>query len=219
MVLAITTSYNAVNVYYSRKQLIDVPLNPGLKLALWPQVVRDALYTINTWLTDGYLVSELSTISSLLIIEPNHNQLFRCFIVWSGPWQYFVIILPVLLYLASVSCSVALLVFSGSPGSTYSTEIVQAFGTSNWSISLALNAGLTALIACRLIYYRKRIQRVLGPKHGSVYGAILAISIECSLLYASFALLQLVFFVTNSELSSVFFAMEGGIQVSVFFAA
>lgn len=56
-VLAITTAYNAVNIYYSRKQLIDSPLNPGLKLALWPQVVRDALYTINTWLTDGYLVS------------------------------------------------------------------------------------------------------------------------------------------------------------------
>ena len=55
-VLAITTLYDAVGINYTQKIVIDAPSNAGFELSWWPQVVQDATYVVNTWLTDGYLV-------------------------------------------------------------------------------------------------------------------------------------------------------------------
>lgn len=56
--LCITTVYMGVALNYAQKQLIDDPTDPDL-LSVWPQVVVDSAYSINTWLTDAYLVRPL----------------------------------------------------------------------------------------------------------------------------------------------------------------
>ena len=56
--VCITTIYDGVAINYARTLLIDNPTSPDL-LSTWPQVVVDSAYTVNNWLTDGYLVSFL----------------------------------------------------------------------------------------------------------------------------------------------------------------
>ncbi|KAJ8514883.1 hypothetical protein ONZ45_g7629 [Pleurotus djamor] len=191
--LCVTTIYMGVALNYSQKSLIDNPTDPGL-LAIWPQVVVDSTFSINTWCTDAFL-------------------LYRCYVVWMGPLQIPVMILPVLIYTASVATSVALLVFSSHPGASYSSDLVQAFGASNWSLSLALNIILTLLISGRLLWHRARIQKVIGHRHGQVYTTIMAISIESAALYAAFEIIVLAVFLTNNPTENVFFPVAGNIQV------
>ncbi|EJD00137.1 uncharacterized protein FOMMEDRAFT_170153 [Fomitiporia mediterranea MF3/22] len=191
--LCITTAYIGVTMNYAQKQLIDQPLTHD-PISVWPQVLRDVLYSINTWLTDAYL-------------------LHRCFIVWNGHFQFPVLFFPMLVYLGSVATSITLLVFTAAPGATYSTRLVQVFGISNWSLSLALNVIVTILIAGRLLWHRSRVRSVLGHNHGQIYTDILVISIESAALYAVFELLVLATFVTNNPTESTFFAIEGIIQV------
>ncbi|KAL5523282.1 hypothetical protein ACEPAF_1549 [Sanghuangporus sanghuang] len=193
--LCITTVYMGVALNYAQKQLIDDPTTPDL-LSVWPQVVVDSAYSINTWLTDAYL-------------------LYRCFIVWSGDFQIVILFVPILVYLGSVATSITLLIFTANPGASYSSHLVQVFGTANWSLSLALNAIVTILIATRLLWYRSRVRKALGNGHGQVYMSILAISIESAALYAAFELIVLVTFLTNSATENTFFPMTGNIQVIV----
>ncbi|THH03571.1 hypothetical protein EW145_g6170 [Phellinidium pouzarii] len=191
--LCVTTIYMGVAINYSQHQIIDDPTSPDL-LSVWPQVVVAAAYTVNTWFTDGYL-------------------LYRCYVIWTGHFQMLVMILPVLTYLGSIGTSIANVVFTANPGSTYSSHLVQVFGTANWSLSLSLNVMLTGLIAGRLLRYRAKLRKVLGPNHGKVYTNILAISVESAALYAIFEIMVLVTFLKNSPTENVFFPMTGNIQV------
>lgn len=133
--------------------------------------------------------------------------------VWSGDFQTLILFLPSLVYLGSVATSITLLVFAANPGASYSSHLVQVFGTANWSLSLALNAIVTILIATRLLWYRSRVRKALGNGHGQVYMSILAISIESAALYAAFELIILATFLTNSATENTFFPMTGNIQV------
>lgn len=212
LLLCITTIYMGVAVNYSQKQIIDDPTSPDL-LSVWPQIVVNATYSINNWLTDAYLVSTstLGIASCFITIDLRSTQLYRCYIIWSE--TYSVLILPCLIYLGSVACAIALLVFAANPGAMYSSHTVQVFGTANWTLSLSLNVIVTVLIAGRLIYYRTRLREVLGPNHGKVYTTILAITVESAALYAIFELMALVAFLTNSPTENVFFPMLGNVQV------
>ena len=133
--------------------------------------------------------------------------------IWAGAYNNLVLILPIAVYLAAVACSIALLVFTSNPGAMYSTRIVQVFGTASWSLSLSLNVIVTILIAGRLVFYRRRLRKVLGSNHGRVYMTILAITVESAALYAIFELIVLVTFLTNSATENVFFPMLGNVQV------
>lgn len=46
-----------VAVNYAQVLIVDDPTSPDL-LSVWPQVVVDSAYTVNNWLTDGYLVND-----------------------------------------------------------------------------------------------------------------------------------------------------------------
>lgn len=57
VLVCITTVYMGVAVNYAQVLIVDDPTSPDL-LSVWPQVVVDSAYTINNWLTDGYLVKD-----------------------------------------------------------------------------------------------------------------------------------------------------------------
>ena len=149
------------------------------------------------------------TVSYLLTISI--AQLYRCYIIWTE--SYYILILPGIVYLGSVGCAIALLVFAANPGAMYSSHTVQVFGTASWTLSLSLNVIVTVLIAGRLLYYRSRLREILGPNHGKVYTTIIAITVESAAIYAVFELMALVAFLTNSPTKNVFFPMLGNVQV------
>jgi hypothetical protein len=92
--------------------------------------------------------------------------------------------------------------------------------TVNWtipyfSLSLALNILVTIAIVARLLLYRHRITRALGPAHGSQYAGIATMIIESAAIYSSFSLLFLIPFALNNPISAIFLQALGNVQVSL----
>ena len=73
--------------------------------------------------------------------------------------------------------------------------------------STIVNIILAALIVFRLIYHRRRIQKVLGPEHGSPYSNIMTMCIESSaLIVISSGLLTILTF-TLMDAASVMYLL------------
>ena len=82
-------------------------------------------------------------------------------------------------------------------------------------MSLSLNISMTIAICARLLFYRRRITRVLGPNHGTQYTSVAAMIVESSFLYSAFALLFLIPFALNNPIQNAFIQLMGEIQVSI----
>ena len=82
-------------------------------------------------------------------------------------------------------------------------------------MSLSLNISMTIAICARLLYYRRRITRVLGPNHGTQYTSVAAMIVESSFLYSAFALLFLIPFALDNPIQNAFIQLMGEIQVSI----
>lgn len=80
-------------------------------------------------------------------------------------------------------------------------------------MSLALNVIVTLLIVGRLLHFRRRIVRALGPDHVSTYANIVSILVESASLYSVFALLFLVPFGLGNNLGNVFLQTVSQVQV------
>jgi hypothetical protein len=74
---------------------------------------------------------------------------------------------------------------------------------------------MTIAICARLLIYRKRVAKVLGPRHGTEYTSVAAMIVESSLLYSVFALLFLIPFALNNEIQNVFLQLMGEVQVTL----
>ena len=82
-------------------------------------------------------------------------------------------------------------------------------------MSLSLNISMTVAICARLLFYRRRITKVLGPNHGTQYTSVAAMIVESSFLYSAFALLFLIPFALNNPIQNAFIQLMGEIQVSI----
>ena len=74
---------------------------------------------------------------------------------------------------------------------------------------------LTLAICIRLLFYRRKVASVLGPKHGTQYTTVAAIIVESAVLYSGFALLFLIPFLLDSPIQNVFMQPMGELQVSI----
>ena len=70
-------------------------------------------------------------------------------------------------------------------------------------------------ICAQLVFYRRRVTKVLGPKHGTQYISVAAMIVESSFLYSAFALLFLIPFALNNPIQNAFIQLMGEIQVSM----
>jgi hypothetical protein len=73
------------------------------------------------------------------------------------------------------------------------------------------------MIVSSLLFYRWKVNRVLGAGHGAQYLSLAAMLIESAALYATWALLFLIPFMLNNPISEVFLQALGQVQVSRFF--
>ena len=94
-----------------------------------------------------------------------------------------------------------------------------AAGNINWTLpylstAVALNVVVTAMIATRLLLYRRRVVSVLGGKHGRHYISVAAMVIESAALYSAFALLFIIPFAINNSIANTFLQALSEVQVS-----
>jgi len=125
--------------------------------------------------------------------------LYRFLYIWN--WNYYLLVIPSLIYLATIALSIVNLIWlSLRPSNVPWISMSTAF----WSLSLALNLILTLAIAGRLLYLRSRIRDVIGPQHSTIYISMSSILIESAALYSVAAILFLVVCNINTNLNMVF---------------
>ncbi|CDO72008.1 hypothetical protein BN946_scf184943.g43 [Trametes cinnabarina] len=188
----IQTIYFVAGSKWSEIEFVESTENPGVfasELSSRLSILKDTCYTVVIWLADGFI-------------------LYRAVIIYTG--QLYFVILPALLYLASIATGIGLLVETAKPGAMFGQTPIIDFGTPFWSISVAMNVLTTLLIAARLVY-RRKIFYPTDNKHPRypAYGPEVAIFLESAALYAICSIIYIPMFVKNIPLQFPFSALLG----------
>ncbi|KAJ7776910.1 hypothetical protein DFH07DRAFT_911796 [Mycena maculata] len=132
-----------------------------------------------THLLDGAdTIFILSDFASQLIL------IFRCYLVWGK--TVWVIILPLLIACASVSCglSVVGLVLKTSPTASQAPAAIVPIGTASFALSLCLNFIVSSLIVGRIWWMtRESHLRSDDPRSKTTVSQAMAIVVESGLLF------------------------------------
>ncbi|KAF6746539.1 hypothetical protein DFP72DRAFT_973352 [Ephemerocybe angulata] len=181
---------------------LEYPLYPGGPLG-WEfdhynhpvMNLGNAAFTMTGWFADGFMM-------------------YRCYVVYSQKSRIWtVLILPGLLYVASITTGILLLTQTSLPKESLFSQI--NFALTNFSIVASLHILLTLLILGRLLIHRLQIQKIMGGDSGSLsmYTSVSSILIESSALYSTFALLFIVPFALGHPLAQFSLAMLAIVQV------
>jgi hypothetical protein len=155
-------------------------------------------YVVANWLADGMVIYRY------MVIYRSSPQ----FSLWV------VMVIPVLAYFTSISLGVVWLIQISSPAdSPWKSNNAINFTAPYFWMSLSLNIAMTIAICARLLIYRRRVSKVLGPRHGTEYTSVAAMIVESSLLYSVFALLFLIPFALNNAIQNVFLQLLGEVQI------
>ncbi|KAJ8519043.1 hypothetical protein ONZ45_g3971 [Pleurotus djamor] len=136
--------------------------------------------------------------------------LYRVFVVWGKNW--YIVTLPVLMYLASTALSVCVAIQAAKPHSSLWAGKTFDYGVPFWSISMTLNILLTVLLVARLLYARHKIRSALGPTYGQTYTDIVAITIEAALPYALVCLVFIILYAMKNTAEILFNPMMLQVQ-------
>ncbi|KAF5331194.1 hypothetical protein D9611_013153 [Ephemerocybe angulata] len=182
---------------------IDYPLYPGGPFT-WQMehynhpviVMGNVAFTMTAWLADGFMI-------------------YRCYIVYTleERWRCYILLGPILLYLASLATGILLLVQSAIPQSSLFSQV--NIGLAYFTIAAALNVVITGLISTKLITHRIRMQKILGgePNAFGVYTSLTTILVESSALYAGFFLMFVIPFAVDHPAAKLFLPMLAQVQV------
>ncbi|KAL4261200.1 hypothetical protein AB1N83_006841, partial [Pleurotus pulmonarius] len=132
LLFSFNTVFVAMNMHNSRLAYIDhddFPGGPALftlsRYSTAIAVVPNAAFILSNWLADGLL-------------------LYRTKVIWQN--QLWILILPVIMYLASISMGIMTIFQSSRPDASLWTSVTVDFGLPYFSISVSLNVLLTLLI-------------------------------------------------------------------------
>ncbi|KAF7290014.1 hypothetical protein HMN09_01306200 [Mycena chlorophos] len=207
MMFLLSTLYIAGELKFTQQAFIDDRNIPG-----GPSAYENVMYNLPIDMLSNVTLVLLAGMCDII-------NVWRCSIIYRGsrvPW-YYVIALPMIMYIASLVLGILWLKEVSSPGSSP----YDAMGT-NWTIpyltmSLALNIIVTLLIVGRLLVCRARINRALGRSHGAHYTSLAAMIVESAAMYSAFALLFLVPFslatTTSTAISQMFLQALSPMQV------
>jgi hypothetical protein len=98
------------------------------------------------------------------------------------------------------------------PGISLRSQISVNLAIPYWSISIALNLGITACIAARLLYMRYQTRQVIDGS-GAEYVSVTAMLVESAALYSTNGLLFLITYAINSPAQNLFLPILGQTQV------
>jgi len=117
--------------------------------------------------------------------------MFRCYLVWDR--SKLVMIFPVLIYCASVVCSIF----------TVITSAALNFTLPYFGLSTGLNLFLTIMICGKLLWARKSIMVVLGKEHAKLYTSVAAMIVESALLNAVVSTVSIVLVAVVSTAANI----------------
>jgi len=148
-------------------------------VAVWYQTMGTASSVILNLLTDGLLI-------------------YRCLVVWNN---YYVLVFPCFLWVASLGLGVAELYASGTPSGDFFTGLAEDIGVAYYSTSIGLNVVVTSLICGRVLRLNMAMRTDPRLKHSARYAGTIPIIVESALPYTLFGIAFLVSYGIGSSTS------------------
>ncbi|THV07092.1 hypothetical protein K435DRAFT_644058 [Dendrothele bispora CBS 962.96] len=140
--------------------------------------------------------------------------LWRLFIIYkTSLYRIPIMILPALLFLASLSMSIVTIINSTRPDSSFWSTVSVKFALAYYSLTMAFTVVSTVLMISRLLLFRRRFRAVLGREHAGQYTNIAALLIESSALYSLWTILFVGLYIVNHPVQYVFLASLAEVQI------
>ncbi|KAF8167189.1 hypothetical protein B0H34DRAFT_4215 [Crassisporium funariophilum] len=116
--------------------------------------------------------------------------LYRLYVIYGS--NIWVVVFPILAYLAAFSLAIIELVLAGKPGGDFFHGQTINFGTPYYTITICLNIIVTILICARLIKLGKAVSKALGKESARMYTSVASMLIESAAPYSLVGIMFLI---------------------------
>ncbi|KAG9311427.1 hypothetical protein JVU11DRAFT_8540 [Chiua virens] len=180
-------------------------------------ISTEAFFTEKMWILDSSYPSgpdqywkdnssvwymDLGTTAAVLLqLVTDALMIYRCRIIWNS---YRAIVIPIILWLASLVLGVLVDWTSSSPGGDFFAGISSQLGFAYYTVGVVLNSILTCMICYRIVRHGKEVQRCLGREYATLYFSVVMLIIESVLPYTVSGVAWLVTLGMGSKTSIVF---------------
>ncbi|KAF8556744.1 hypothetical protein OG21DRAFT_551315 [Imleria badia] len=188
MVFSITVWVATQAIFGQRMWLLDSGF-PGGPFAYWKA-------NLSVWYMDWSTVEVI-----ILQLMTDALMIYRCRMIWNS---FRVVIVPVILWLATLTLGVLVAWANSFPGEDFHTGLSDQLSLAYWSVSVFLNTTLTCMICYRVMRHGKMVQEHLGHEYASLYFAVVTIVVESVLPYTLSGIAFLVSLGVGSPTSSAF---------------
>ncbi|KAH8078065.1 hypothetical protein BXZ70DRAFT_689954 [Cristinia sonorae] len=184
LLFVLVTIDMATNAVWGEIMWIDKREDPGVltfimeDLSVWYQIMGSTTVVIMVLMGDALL-------------------LYRLFIIWGS--NYWVVLLPGLVYCATLALGILELVSAFKPGGWFFSGKAVNFGTPYYSITVSMNVIITSLICGRLFYLSRQVRQALGKENAKLYTSIAAMLIESAAPYTAMGILFLPFYAKGNN--------------------
>ncbi|KAF5382519.1 hypothetical protein D9615_003080 [Tricholomella constricta] len=198
VLFSLGTVFVAMNARNSELAYIDYRGFPGGPLAFTFSrystaivVIPNAAFILANWLADGFL-------------------LFRCKVIWGD--KYWVLILPVLMFLGSIAMGILTIFQSSRPNASLWSAVTVDFALPYFSLSASLNILFLPLLMSFRLHLHHRMTRKKGLGSAIPYASV-GILVESSALYAVSSLLFIATYGANNGASALFLPILSQTQI------
>jgi len=160
-----------------------VPMYIGTQTSVWYQTMGSTSVVMMIFMGDALL-------------------LYRLFIIYGS--NYLVVAVPILAYIAAFSLAIIELVLAGKPDGNFFHGKVINFGVPYYSLTIALNVVVTALICGRLWKLGSAVSKALGRDSARMYTSVASILIESAAPYSLVGIMFLVPYARGSGTAIAF---------------
>lgn len=216
VVYGITMNYlNTSNLFNRTRRRFFALYSTALLLLLTIDISCNAVWGELLWIqgrnhqggVEGWFVEEVSvwyqTLGSTSVVAMiflgDALLLHRLYVIWNGNW--WIMIFPVLAYLAGFALAIIELVIAGKPGGDFFGGRTINFGTPYYTITIGLNIFVTILISVRLLRLSKAISQVLGRDSSRMYTNVVAILAESAAPYSLVGIMFLIPYAMGNDTS------------------
>ncbi|KAF8530700.1 hypothetical protein JB92DRAFT_2857329 [Gautieria morchelliformis] len=191
---------NGANTRFNEMTFVDdrdYPSGPNAfyiqQNSFWVNIFGFGVYIVNMWTQDGLLLYRFLVIFGL---------------------NYWVVVIPSMLYLASIVMSCLLLARIAKPSTTVYSHVSVNFFLTFTSVSIGTTLLVTILIVSRLLVMRYKLHKVVGPGEArdSPYVSISAMFIESACLYSAVALIFIITYAKNDPAQNLVLPVLGQVQ-------
>ncbi|KAH7911149.1 hypothetical protein BJ138DRAFT_1007227 [Hygrophoropsis aurantiaca] len=158
-------------------------------------ILGTTTYVIANWMADALILWRFT-------------MLYRELRYWM-----IVVAFPFIIFIGVIVTGFLVMIKSTRPGQSLYSKSAVAWAIPYYSLSLSLNVITTGLMAIRLYQHKRRLEKILGPGHASLYTTVTAMLIESCALFALWSIITLVLYIIGNPDQFVFVCALSQVQI------